>query len=135
MADLPAILPEQGAAARWLRGLTGAQQSVVAGLFLAAIVLGSDTADAVLQHALQALELQGQGADAAQRPELRRIHAHLRTGGAGALAFAADRLAWSRLPEVERDGLRAASAVAFREQALERYKSRLAAFDAAAGGR
>jgi hypothetical protein len=128
------ILPEQGAAWRWLRALTDAQQSIVGDLFHAAITEGCGTPSAVLEHARQSLVLRGEDASEADKPGLRRIYSHLRDRETGALAFAEDRLAWSRLTEEEREQLRAESARAVLEREKQRHRERLAAW-AQAGGR
>lgn len=117
-----------GAAERWLRALTDAQQSVVAELFFAAMAEDCDTPNAICRHAVQSLRLRIEEADAAERPGLRRIESHLCSHTTGALAFAADRLAWSKLSEEEQKQRREASRQEYRERLLQRQKERLAAW-------
>lgn len=121
------ILPEQGAAMRWLRALTDAQQALVAELFGAAIAEDCATPNAVCRHAVQSLRLQIDEADASARPRLRRVESHLCSHTTGALAFAQDRITWAALPEAEKERLRTESADRYREQLRANAKARHAA--------
>lgn len=111
---------------RWLEGLPQDTQSWASNLFLAAIRAGCSAPREVCRHTAEAVrarhaEAEAQN-DAQSVAKLTRIWRHLIDQPQGAMAFAADRLAWEQLSDEEKRQHKAENAARHRAKWLREQR-------------